>query len=220
MKLFKVALLVVSTFLFALPSIAQTVDPLWSKTLAHAAQVKTWAPENKEVSADSTKDGKHQTIKTRSRLQGWEKGKPVYDTVQIEPKPEAANPAAKKKGEMPDVTAMTDALMRPNAPVRRTEGQSLHGKSWTLFEVAESDGPGEMTIRLWVDPQTGVAHQVESKVHGPLMFDAVMTTEYAPHPLAGSLPQRMDLMLKVLMPFKKSTAHVVGTMDNWIPRPN
>lgn len=220
MKPFTLAFLAVPAFLSALPASAEVVDPLWSKTLAHAALVKTWAPEDKELSVDTTKDARHESFKTRSHLKAWEKGKPVYDSVQVEPKPGSGNPAAKRKGEMPDVTAMTDALMRPNAPVRRTEGQPLHGKTWTLFEVAESDGPGEMAIKLWVDPQTGVAHQVESKVHGPMMFDAVMTTDYAPHPRAGSLPQRMDLQLKVLMPFKKSTVHVAGSMDNWIRRPN
>jgi hypothetical protein len=44
MKSFKLAALAIVAFSFASPSIAQTVDPLWTKTLAHSALVKKWCP--------------------------------------------------------------------------------------------------------------------------------------------------------------------------------
>lgn len=220
MKPFKLAVLALAALSFALPLQAQTVDPLWTKTLAHAALVKKWAPEDKLTSIDAAGEGKHGMIKTKAHMKGWEKGAPVYDEVQLEPKLDPGKAPGKAKGAMPDGSAMSDELMRPNAAVKRTDGQLLHGKTWTLFQVTQSDGPAEMTLKLWVDPLTGVAHQVESKVHATLMMDALLTTIYAPHPVAGSLPERTDLQLKVLVPFKKMSANIVSDLANWIPRPN
>ena len=219
MKPFKLAALALA-FSFALPSGAQTVDPLWTKTLAHAALVKKWAPEDTATKVDAIAEGKRENARTKSHLKGWENGKPVYDTVQIEPPPDTGKPTSKGKNEMSDAASMGENLMRPDAPVRRTDGQQLHGKSWTIFDVAESKGPMDVSVRLWVDPVTGVAHQVESKVHGTLMFDMFMTTAYAPHRQAGSLPERSDFKIKVLVPFVDAKVNIVRSMDNWIPRPD
>lgn len=219
MKPFKLAALAIAIS-FALPSSAQTVDPLWTRTLAHAALVKKWAPEDTMTKVDAVGEGKHENARTKAHLKGWENGKPVYDTVQIEPPPEAGKPTSKGKNEMSDAANMGEALMRPDAPVRRADGQQLHGKSWTTFDVSESKGPMEVSVRLWVDPVTGVAHQVESKLHGTLLFDMFLTTAYAPHRQAGSLPERSDFKIKVLVPFVDATVKIVRNMDNWIPRPN
>jgi hypothetical protein len=219
MKPFKLAVLAVVAFSVALPAIAQTVDPLWSKTLAQSALVKKWAPADTEMSVDAVADGKHDKAKTKSHLKGWEKGKPVYDTVQIEPKPEAGKPAAKASSEMTDATNMGDRLMRIDAPVRRADGQLLHGKSWTTFDVSESKGPMDIGVRVWVDPVTGIIHQTESKVHGTLMFDMLLTTLYAPHPQVGSLPDIVEFKLKVLVPFTDAKVNIVSSMANWIPHP-
>lgn len=218
MKLFKLAAIAVAACSFALPLRAETVDPLWTKTLEHAALVKKWAPEDRVTNVDAIDDGKHEKVKAKSHLKGWENGKPVYDTVQVEPK-EVGKTSGKGKNEINDASNMSDNLMRPNAPVRRTDGQQLHGKTWTTFDVAESKGPIDVSVRLWVDPVTGVAHQVESKLHGTLMFDMFMTTQYAPHPKVGSLPERMDFKIKVLIPFVDAKVDIASRMDNWIPRP-
>jgi hypothetical protein len=220
MKPLKLAALAIAAFSFASPLHAQTVDPLWTKTLAHAALVKKWAPEDKTMTVDAVAEDKHDRSKTKSHLKGWEKGMPVYDTVQIEPKREEGKDSAKGKKAMGDAGNLGDELMRPNAPVKRTDGQLLHGKSWTVFDVAESKGPIDVSVRLWVDPSTGVAHQVESKVHGTLMFDMFLTTEYAPHKQAGSLPERSDFKLKVLVPLVDAKVNIVNRMDNWIARPD
>lgn len=219
MNPFKFAALALVAISFALPSSAQTVDPLWTKTLAHSALVKKWAPEDATMTVDALADGKHDKAKTRSHLKGWEKGKPVYDTVQIEPKPEAGKAPAKASSEMTDATNMADQLMRANAPVRRADGQLLHGKSWTTFDVSESKGPVDIGVRVWVDPATGIIHQTESKVHGTMMFDLFLTTSYAPHPQAGSLPDRIEFRMKVLVPFTDARVNIVSSMDNWIARP-
>lgn len=219
MKTFKLAALAIAAISFALPLRAQSVDPLWAKTVAHSDLVKQWAPGDKVTIVDATDDEKHEKVKTKSHLKGWENGKPVYDTVQVEPKADAGKTAGKGKNEINDASNMSNGLMRLNAPVRRTDGQQLDGKTWTRFDVAESKGPIDVSVRLWVDPLTGVAHQVESKLHGTMMFDMFMTTQYAPHPKAGSLPERMDFKIKILIPFVDAKVDIVSRMDNWIPRP-
>ncbi|MDL2358550.1 MAG: hypothetical protein QFF03_25160, partial [Pseudomonadota bacterium] len=195
------------------------VDPLWAKTLAYAEQAKKWAPEDTTISVDAIADGKHDKSKAKSHLTGWEKGKPVYDTVQIEPPIEAGKPSAKGKTEMSDATNMGAQLMRMDAPVRRSDGQLLHGKRWTTFDVAESKGPMDVSVRVWVDPATGIIYQSESKVHGMLMFDLLLTTLYAAHPQAGSLPERLEFKMKVLVPFTDAKVNIVSNMDHWIARP-
>lgn len=218
MNPFKLAALAIASISLALPLHAETVDPLWTKTLEHAALVKKWAPTDRVTVVDALDDEKHEKVKTKSHLKGWENGNPVYDTVQVEPK-EASKAAGKGKIEINDASNMSDNLMRPTAPVRRTDGQQLHGKTWTTFDVAESKGPIDVSVRLWVDPVTGVAHQVESKLHGTLMFDMFMTTQYVPHPKVGSLPEWMDFKIKVLIPFVDAKVDIASRMDNWIPRP-
>ncbi|MET0855506.1 MAG: hypothetical protein ABWY27_02040, partial [Telluria sp.] len=133
MKPFKLAAFALAALSLALPLQAQTVDPLWTKTLAHSALVKKWAPEEKTMRIDASGDDKNERVKVRARLKGWDNGKPVYDTVQIEPKPEPGK-SSKGQTEMNDANNMTDELMRMNAPVKRTDGQVLHGKSWTMFD--------------------------------------------------------------------------------------
>lgn len=219
MKPLKLAVLALAALSLSLPAIAETVDPLWLKTLAYAEQAKKWAPEDTTISVDAIADGKHDKAKTRSRLKGWEKGKPVYDTVQIEPRPESGKPSSKGKTEMTDATNMGAQLMRMDAPVRRSDGQLLHGKRWTTFDVAESKGPMDISVRVWVDPATGIIYQSESKVHGMLMFDLFLTTMYAAHPQAGSLPERLEFKMNVLVPFADAKVNIVSNMDHWIPRP-
>jgi hypothetical protein len=219
MKSLKLAAVATAALAFAFPLQAQAVDPLWTKTLAHAALVKTWAPEDKTLNVDAVAEDKHDRSKVRSHLKSWDKGKPVYETVQVEPKP-VPGKSSRGTSEMSDAGNMSSELMRPDAPVKRTDNQVLHGRSWTMFDVADSKGPIDIALRMWVDPVTGVAHHVESKIHGPLMFDMVLVTTYAPHRIAGSLPERSDFKLKVLVPFVDATVNIANYMENWVPRPN
>ncbi|MES2759423.1 MAG: hypothetical protein V4693_18780 [Pseudomonadota bacterium] len=218
MKPFKLAV-ALAALSIAFPLHAQSVDPLWTKTLAHAALVKKWAPEEKNVRIDALAEDKLERTKAKLRLKGWENGKPVYETVEIEPKPQPGK-SAKGQVEMSNAGSMSDDLMRPNAPVKRTDNQVLHGKSWTMFDVAESKGPVDVSLRLWVDPVSGVAHHAESKIRGTLMFDMFLATTYAPHKQAGSLPERADFRIKILVPFVDAKVDIVSNMDKWVPRPN
>jgi hypothetical protein len=64
------------------------------------------------------------------------------------PPPEAGKSTPKGKIEMSDAENMGEQLMRLDAPVRRTDGQVLDGKSWTTFDLAESKGPVKVSVRL------------------------------------------------------------------------
>jgi hypothetical protein len=60
---------------------------------------------------------------------------------------------------------------------------------------------------------------METTMHGALTMDASMLTVSKPHPDAGSLPERFELRIKVLLPFAGSTTDVAGEMDGWVRRP-
>jgi hypothetical protein len=113
----------------------------------------------------------------------------------------------------------SEELLRPDSKPRRIDNQLLQGKSWTLFEAEQSDGPMAVKLRLWVDPASGVAHRMETTIHGALTMDASMLTVYKPHPDAGSLPERFELRIKVLLPFAGSTTDIAGEMGGWVRRP-
>lgn len=194
-------------------------DPLWEKALAHAAQMKKWAPGEVRLLADSTAEGKRDRTRVHQRLSGWDKGNPVYETTQIEPPPEAGKQPGKSEFDMKGIGEATESLLRLDAKVRRRDNQPLHGKSWTLFEVAQSKGPMDVNVRLWVDPATGVAHQMESTVHGTMMMDMNLVTAYRPHPQAGSLPSRFDFRMNVLVPFVDATVKIASDMERWVLRP-
>lgn len=206
------------SFSLALPARAQT-DPLWEKAVLQAAQMKKWAPGEVQLMAEGTGDGKLERTRVRQRLTGWEKGDPVYETTQIEPPPKAGEKPGKSQFDMKGIGEISEDLLRSNAKVRRRDNQPLHGKSWTLFEVDQSKGPMDVSVRLWVDPATGVAHQMETKAHGTMMMDMSLLTAYRPHPQAGSLPSRFDFRMKVLVPFVDATVNIASDMDRWVPRP-
>lgn len=202
----------------ALPAWAQA-DPLWEKAVAHAAQIKKWAPGEVQLLAEGTGEGKTERTRVRQRLTGWEQGNPVYETIQIEPPLEAGKKAGKSQFDMKGIGELSEELLRSNAKVRRRDNQPLHGKSWTLFEVDQSKGPMDVTVRLWVDPASGVAHRMETRARGTMMMDMSLLTAYRPHPQAGSLPSRFDFRMKVLVPFVDATVKIASDMERWVPRP-
>jgi hypothetical protein len=58
-----------------------------------------------------------------------------------------------------------------------------------------------------------------STVHGTLMMDMVLSTDYRPHRQAGSRPERFDFRMKVLVPFTDARVNIVSEMDKWQLRP-
>lgn len=208
-----------TTVLFLIGTVAQAqTDPLWEKALAQAAQVRQWEPGALQLTADSIRGGNSKHAQVRQRLIGWNKGEPVYESVQITPPPAQGS---KPKGvfDTKIIRKASDELLKPDSKARRIDNQLLAGKTWTLFEAEQSDGPMDVKLRLWVDPASGVAHRMETTMHGALTMDAGMLTVYKPHPDAGSLPERFELRLKVLLPFAGSTTDIVGEMDGWVRRP-
>lgn len=194
-------------------------DPLWEKTLAQVAQTKKWAPGEVMLTVDGVGEGKTERTRTRQRLSGWEGSNPVYESVQIEPPPASGKQPGKSQFDMTGIGEATDELLRIDTKVRRTDNQALHGRSWTLFEAAQSKGPMDVTVKIWVDPLTGTPHRMESTVHGTLMMDMVLRTDYRPHRQAGSLPERFDFRMKVLVPFTDARVNIVSEMDKWQLRP-
>lgn len=208
-----------ATVLFFIGTVAQAqTDPLWGKALAQAAQVRQWEPGALQLTADSIRGGSNMHAQVRQRLIGWDKGEPVYESVQITPPP-AQGSQPKGVFDTKIIRKASDELLKPDSKARRIDNQLLQGKSWTLFEAEQSDGPMDVKLRLWVDPASGVAHQMETTMHGALTMDASMLTVYKPHSDTGSLPERFELRIKVLLPFAGTTTNIVGEMDDWVRRP-
>ena len=199
------------------PARART-DPLWEKAVAQAALAGQWAPAVMELTAERVRGGQRERSRVRQRLTGWRQGKPVYASIQVEP---LLEPGQQARGgfDMAVVATVADELLKPGTPVRRLDHQTVNGKKATLFEAGQPDGPANAKLKLWVDPASGVAHQLETTMHGPLTVEARMLTVYKPHPQAGSLPQRFDLRMNVLVPFAGAQINVVGDMDGWVRRP-
>jgi hypothetical protein len=201
-----------------MPVHAQTVDPLWTKALAQVQAAKGLVAQDTELVVDGIKDGKDIKKTIKSHLTGWDKGKPVYTVVDIEPKPDPSKPAPKPGSESTNFSSTTDELFQADAPVKRTDGQVLNGKTWTLFEIKKSDGPMDVTMKVWVDPESGVLLRTENHIHGTFMMDMQMNTTYVSQGRA-SVPGKTDMRIEVLIPFKGSKMHVVNNASNWIARP-
>lgn len=207
----------VSSLAFAAPA-AKPVDPLWSKAVALNASVRNWIPEDIDIKAETDDGDEVKKVRSRSHLTGWEKGKPRYVVTDIEPK---AKPGKKDESSfnIDGFTAMTDDVLTMDAAVKRIDKQELHGAQWTVFQVSKSETGVKITIKLWVDPQSGVLHQTESVILVPLLADINIVTAYGPHPVIGQVPKVSDINVDVRIPFKSAKLHMVNTPSNWIKRP-
>ena len=211
--------LILASLLLASPAQAQTIDPLWEKTVAQANAARKWVAQDTEFVVNARVKGEDKVIRTRSHLAGWDGSKPHYDTTVIEPRPEAGKTPPDANMGSEGFALMADGLIKLDAPVKRQDGQVLDGKTWTVFRLAESQAVLDIKVSIWVDPVTGALHLVDSHVHGMLMMDMTMKTRYVAHAQAGVVPANIDIDMEVLIPFKGGKMHMVNTPTNWIVRP-
>ncbi|MES2297671.1 MAG: hypothetical protein V4582_11550 [Pseudomonadota bacterium] len=197
---------------------AEPADQLWNKTIAQVTAAKVFVAQDTELVVDGVKDGKDVKKRIKSHLSGWDKEKPLYTVVEIEPKDDPSKPASKTPADGASFSEMTTEMFKPDAKVTRSDGQVLNGKTWTLFQMKKSDGPMDMTMKLWVDPATGSPHKMENHIHGTFMMDVQMNTSYTPQG-GTSVPTRTEMQIEVLIPFKGAKMHLVNSASNWIVHP-
>jgi hypothetical protein len=207
--------LILLVCLFA-ASAQAAVDPLWSKVVEQAQQAKRWVPQDMELHIENDKD---KPVRIKSHLQRWDNKQPVYESVQLEPVPDPAKPHNRAGGKMDEFSAMTDDMLTIDAVVKRRDGKLVDGQRRTEFTVEKSDGPMSATMQLWVDPDTGAIHEMQSHIHATFMIDVMMRTWYGAAAGGISLPAKTDFKLEVLIPFKGMKMHMLHTPSNWIERP-
>jgi hypothetical protein len=206
--------------LFVLPLHAADTDPLWTKVVARSAEGKKWIAKDVEMAIEGNHEGKLEKKRFRHEFTGWEKDKPVYKTVMIEPLAEAGKPVGQDGGGQVDsFSALSEELFKIDTKWVRKDGQQIDGKSATLFVVDSTKGPMDVKMQVWVDPANGNIHRLHTHVHGTWMMDMNLNIAYKPHASGLTMPSKTDMKLEVLVPFKGSTMQLTNTTNNWVQRP-
>ncbi len=206
----------------AAPVHAQTVDPLWKKTVEQAQSAKKWIAQDvdMDVTDKTAPPGQARTL-NHAHLTSWSKGKPAYDAVQLEPKPEPGKADSDSIG--PEVLDMLVGLGQSaavlGAAVTRSDGQSLDGQSWTVFHVVKDKLTGKLDIKFWVDPETGCMHHSEMQFHITLMIKGTLSASYLPSLHGGCLASKTVIDAKSLVPFSNIDVRMINTPSNWVVRP-
>ena len=201
----------------SLPAAAE--DTLWTTTLAQAKASKQLVAADIDIVVTYERDPLR-PVHFRSHLSGWEKGNPVYSTMEVDPLPGAS----RGKGQsivnmMHAIVDMAGEIPEPGAKVSRSDGQALDGKTWTVFQQSESGVGRKMASKIWVETETGCIHQVDTDLHVALYVDGRMKISYAADTKGRCLPRQIDANIDFIIPFKKMKIKMKQTASNWVVRP-
>ena len=213
--------LAVSAALFGAgaPLYAQGVDPLWKKAVEQVRGAKKSIPQDIDFEGtDRTKAKPLGRILNHSHLSGWAEGKPTYDIVQIEPKPEPGKAHEVDTIDPQSLVELANSSVKLEAAVQRSDDQSLDGKKLTLFHISKNNAMATTDIKLWVDPGSGCPHRMESRLHATLTVDLFISTEYLASAQSECLPRQSTIDLKSLVPFASQDVLIVSTFNNWRER--
>jgi hypothetical protein len=194
---------------------AETPDPLWLKVIAHQQVMKNWvAKDIEQVMVAQKPDNETKTVKLKKQLSGWEKNKPVYTLVSMEPP--SSNPDQHKK--IPDMMEMfgntEDQLFSKETSIKRSNGQLLEGKNTVLFETSTSG----MKMKLWVEPETGMWVKREVDMEVMFTLEGKISTSFQLDANGLALPKTNQIKLNILIPFKKAKVDMLDTYQNWVKR--
>ena len=204
--------------LWALPAHADGIDPLWAKAVEQSKNAKKWIAQDIDMELEGSESDKPaEKTKLHMHLNGWDGTKPQYQVTVLEPKSPPSKDS-KGSGDMDSLLTMADNLLKPNAKVKRVDGQTMDGKTWTVFELRESKTVFDITVKMWVDPESGKLHYVDAHLRGTLMFDADIKTNYVDTQQFGTVAKQTDFRIDVLIPFQNAKAHVASRSSNWIAR--
>ena len=218
MKHFFIAAASACSILFIAPAWAAKVDPLWSKTVDNFKTLSKWVAQDIETQLHLEVDGKMQTFTVKSHLSAWGKGKPVYSVVSRDPPLEPGMPA-KKSPSMEFLSNQMGGILTADADVKRFDGQTLGGRSLTLFHLEESQMGTKLSFKVWVDPVSGVPQQSETKTRIPMLMDMHMSTTYTELPRIGVVEKQSDIAFESLVPFKNKKGRTIVKPTSWIARP-
>ena len=208
--------LVASPFASAQNGSAPTIDPLWGKAVAQAAAMRQWIASDIALDIVAHDGNEESKVRTRSHLTGWAKGKPVYKLVEVEP---AGEPGQPDNFNVEMFSEMGEAMLTERAAVKRADEQVLNGKKWTLFHISDTKMGASFSVRMWVAPQSGTLHQMETIIQMPLMAKVQITTAYGQHAEMGVVPTGSDIDFESRVPFKNVKMRMLSKPSNWVKRP-
>lgn len=201
-------------------SYAQQADPLWLKIVAKLQAIQQLAPKDIETTMDILAKEKTKRLLVQKQITGWDQQLPVYSNLKLTVIPPLEDP--KKEIKPFDVKKMMDMMVgeifTPEAKVSRTDGVSLAGKMWTLFELKQS-GMTSVSMKIWVHPETTMISQHEIEAHIPMGFDAKIQTQYELTDSTANMPVSTYSKGEVLIPFRGMKFSITETFRNWISRP-
>jgi hypothetical protein len=194
---------------------ADNPDPLWIKVVGHQQVLKNWvAKDIEQVMVAQKSDNESKTVKLKKQFSGWEKNKPVYTIVSMEPA-SSNSEQHKKIPDMMDLFDGSEAQLLSNATkVKRSNGQLVDGKNTVLFESSTSN----MKMKLWVEPESGV--WVKREVEMEIMFtlEGKISTLFQIDASGFALPKSNEIKFNILIPFKKAKVDMIETYQNWLKR--
>ncbi|NDI84298.1 hypothetical protein [Undibacterium crateris] len=198
--------------LFTLHAKAEDADPLWMKVIAQNNLIKKWVPKNVEQTLVITKSGEEsKTIQIKKQYEKWDKGAPVYKLLNIEPAlPAGAKPPLFDMAQM-FATEAEPEVFSAKAKVKRSDGQTLNGKSVVVFETSQA----QSKVRLWVDAINGAIYQRLLEISVPLTFEGSMLTEYVRSAEGNPVIRKSETDLSVLIPFKKAKMKSTDQYSDW-----
>jgi hypothetical protein len=199
---------------------ADAIDPLWGSVVAQTMKSNQWVAQDLDITASGAMHGKQfDNVRAKSHLTGWNGDKPIYDWMQLNPKPDSSKPAPTERPVLPDFSKLITEMLQAEAKASRTDDQAAEGQRWTVFEVNEKKIGTTMAFKAWIDPQTGILDHTDMKLHVTLTADVSMSVQYGGHAEAGTFPARTDMTFESLIPFQGGRLHIVADTENWIKRP-
>ncbi len=203
---------------------AETIDPLWLKTIAHVQELKKWVAQDID-SVDEANMGSDpsKTVTSKLHLSGWKDKQAVYDTIQISP---PADPSKATSNKKPPAIAignaidkLQDLIFDPETFPKRQDNQELDGQTWTLFQFEYAQLGQKMAVKVWIDASTGCMYRMESQFHISMMGDGRIHTQFDKDEKNHCFPKQIDEKIDILVPFKNGKMNLKQNPKNWILRP-
>ena len=204
----------------ALPLPAWADDGLWTKTMENSKVARQWVAGDIDMFATLTSAGAAaRKLHFRSHLSGWAKGQPVYTTTEIDPSPDATASKGASTIKMMNSFIGIANMGLEDGKTTRSDGQTLDGKTWTVFLQDHGNMGQKINAKIWVDADTGCVHQLDMDLHFTMYADGHMKTSYGIDAQGRCLTRQLDGDIDIIIPFKHAKMTMMQTPSNWIERP-
>ncbi|MCV2359085.1 hypothetical protein LNV08_08860 [Paucibacter sp. TC2R-5] len=224
----------IRTFLLALAlllsgvqtSQAQVADPLWLQLLAHLQAQKQVVPDESDtllmLPREAGGTGERDFISRK--LVGWKDGKPSYEIVAAEPPIWTDDDlritrANKADQQISSALGQGNQLLLPSTPVKRSDGQSLDGKLWTLFEAQDKGFGRDVLMRAWVEPETGRPHRIDVKGRFLMVLSLDLSSHYEIASKERSLANKVTGEIKAAIRGKGPEVRFEVDVKSWAEAP-